>query len=139
MKRNITQGILGALITGSALLLVIVGCNSSTNPPPFSGPLELLYPKGGSGQSFQVGQPVQIKWSIHDKTQIGSVGIKYSLDNGKIWSTTPIGNGSLSFPDTTYSWVPTADQISNQFVLKVYEYQNEATINNKSVAFIVHQ
>jgi hypothetical protein len=120
-------------------VLLFVTCNNSTNPPPFTGPLELLQPKSGS---FKVGDHVTIKWSIHDRSRIGSVAINYSRDNGKTWADSLlgenlIGDSSYTYPETTHVWTPTDLQKSNQFVLKVREY-NDRTIYDKSASFVVH-
>jgi hypothetical protein len=128
-----------ALLGIITAFFVFAQCNNSTNPQQaFTGPLELLQPKGGSGQSFKVGDPVTIKWSIHDQNQIGSVVIVYSLDSGKTWGANSLAINSFTYPETTYVWTPTSLQKSDQFVLKVREY-NTASINDKSAPFVVHE
>jgi hypothetical protein len=102
----------------------------------YSGPLELVYPKGGSSRSFTVGDTVMILWSIHDKNQISSVGIRYSLDSGKTWAQNSIGGTSFSYPDTSYKWIIDSTKASNQFVLKVYDYMT-TSIFDKSAPFII--
>jgi hypothetical protein len=102
MKRN---SIL-FLVIGTAFILG-THCNSGTNPKPHVvGPLELLYPKGG--ESFKVGDTIRIKWSIHDQSQVGSVGIKYSLSGGAPWNVNLLGPGSFTYPDTSYLWTVTS-------------------------------
>jgi hypothetical protein len=101
-----------------------------------SVPLVLLNPLGGA--KFKVGEAVQIKWSVQDQNQIGSVGIGYSLNGGKTWDPNGIGAGSFTYPDTSYIWTPTAAQKSNMFVLKVYSYTDRAVLD-KSAPFAVTQ
>ena len=103
---------------------ILIQCNNATNPPPPPPALELIYPKGGSGQSFQVGQTITIVWSIHDQNQVGSVGIEYSLDGGKTWGVFPELTHSFSYPDTSYQWTIDAAYASDEFIIKVYEYIN---------------
>jgi len=128
------------VVVCSAFLLILgIQCKDSvTNPPPFSGPLELLYPKGGSGQSFKVGQPVLIKWSIHDRSAITSVEIDYSLDGGKTYNANSLATNSFPYPDTTYNWTPTVDQVSNKFILKVKNYEPPYQ-HDVSASFVVTQ
>jgi|WetSurMetagenome_2_1015567.scaffolds.fasta_scaffold190689_2 hypothetical protein len=134
-KRN---RLIGRSLIVAVVALASVTCKNNVAPPPFTGPLELVQPKGGSGQSFKVGESVLVKWSIHDQSKIGSVRVDYSLDNGKTWSANPLFDNSYTFPETTRVWTPTAAQESNEFVLKVREY-NDPTIYDKSAAFIVHK
>ena len=57
------------------------GCDSGNGPAGETKPLEIVAPKGG--ESYKVGQTVEIRWKINDASKIGSVGIVLSLDNGK--------------------------------------------------------
>jgi hypothetical protein len=128
-----------AALIGIACAIFGTNCNSGTNPPPpVAGPLELLFPKGGSGQSFNVGDTVMIKWTIHDKSQVGSVAIKYSLSVDSNWSVNDIGDKSFSYPDTSYLWAITATYTSNQFALKIYEYNNHTPCDS-SARFVIRQ
>ncbi len=137
MKRSYKKNanILSVIVT---VFMLGCLCEKNTNPTSFMGPLELLQPKGGESFKVGVGESVTIKWSIHDQNQIGSVIIDYSIDGGKIWSVNSITDHSFTYPETIYVWIPTASQISNQFVLKVREY-DDRTINDKSDPFTVHQ
>jgi len=138
MKLNSKHTILGALIAASVVMLVTIGCKSSgpTNIP-FSGPLELLYPKAG-GLSFKVGDTVHVKWSIHDHDQITSVELMYSTDGGKTLNPNSIASkGSFIYPDTTYAWTPTAAQVSTQFILIARCYTDHS-LKDQSAPFNVH-
>ncbi len=123
-----------AVLTGAGALLTAT-CDKATNPPP-PPVLELLFPKGGGNQSFKVGETVTIRWSIHDRDQIGSVGIPYSLDGGKSWSKFYIGNDSFIYPDTTCQWTIDSTYISDKFVLKIFEYTNH-TPADSSAPFVI--
>ena len=101
-----------------------------------SVPLVLLDPLGG--ENFKVGETVPIKWTIHDKSQVGSVAIKYSLSVGSNWSVNDIGDKSFSYPDTSYPWTITDTYKSNQFALKIYEYNNH-TPSDSSARFVIRQ
>ena len=142
----------GVALTGVICAIVIATqCKSSTNPPPPPPTLELLYPKGG--QSFKVGDTVLIKWSIHDTNQVKSVGISYSLDNGRTFPGTQIipsdtgSHGSTTYPDVDCRWIIGARDTSNQFILCIWEYGGQclscsATCSSpcdKSAPFVVHQ
>jgi Developmentally Regulated MAPK Interacting Protein. len=96
-----------------------IGCNNSTNPPPTPpGPLQLLHPTGG--ETFKVGQAVTVQWKINDATQISSVEVDLSIDNGKSFS--PLVNHSLPPDTTTITWTPAVDQISTTCKIRVKNY-----------------
>jgi hypothetical protein len=135
-------------VTG--VIMMVQECKKDTGanptPPP---PLELLYPKGGSGQSFKVGETVTIKWSVHEPQNMSSVGLSYSKDGGKTFPTTQIlGTGSVSRPDTTYQWVIDKQFVSDQFVLVIWDYDGQcisgspncsSKYHDKSAAFAIHE
>ncbi len=124
-------------------------CDKGTNPSPTpKGALELLYPKGGSGQSFKVGDTVTIRWSIHNTDSVVQVGISYSLDDGKTVPTTQIIAGhSFSYPDTTYQWIIGSEHCSDKFILCIWEYNSSCFTassscrypHDRSASFIVRQ
>lgn len=121
-----------ALVLG-CLLLAGLGCKSATTPAP-QKPLELVSPKGGGGQVYKVGETVTIQWRINDASKISSVGIKLSLDNGNSWCRRfpPDTNcidvdlelQAISPPATSFAWKIDSNQVTQQAVIKVYEYQN---------------
>jgi hypothetical protein len=106
----------------------------------FTGPLELIYPNSAN-TVLHVGDNVTIIWSIHDQSQISGVEVRYSLDGGATFPSTQVltTNGSPSYPDTTVTWVVASNQVSNNFVIKAFEYNNQATIFDKSSVFTVAQ
>jgi hypothetical protein len=149
--KNRTYRRFSLIILGLAgVILMLQECKNdggiTPTPPP---PIELLYPKGGSGQSFKVGDTVTIKWSIHERDQVTSVIIAYSKDGGKTGSTTQIiGNGSFAYPDTTFQWTIDKQHVSDRFVLVILEYNSNcytgsSTCSNpyhdKSAAFVIHE
>jgi hypothetical protein len=143
MEKEQKRGFWLTIWITAVMLATITNCDKGTNPPVFTGPLELLQPKGGNGKSFKVGEPVTIKWSIHDQSKIGSVALNYSLDGGKTWVDSlkreyVIYSFSFTYPETTYVWTPTDAQKSGQFVLKVREYDDRA-IKDQSAPFIIHE
>jgi hypothetical protein len=104
-------------------LTTLIQCNSGTNPLPPPPTLELLYPKGGSGQSFKVGDTVTIRWSIHDTVETRDIGLSYSLDGGKsVPGTQLIFDHSISYPVTSYRWIVKSSQVSDQFVVCIWRY-----------------
>jgi hypothetical protein len=129
---------IGRCLIAAVVALTTLSCKNNVAPPQFSGPLELLQPKGGSGVSFTVGESVLVKWFIHDQSKIGSVRVDYSLDNGKTWSANPLFDNSYTYPETSRVWTPTIAETTSQFMLKVREY-NDPTIYDKSAAFVVHK
>jgi hypothetical protein len=116
--------LLGILATGFY-------CDTTTNKP--SDPLEIIQPKGG--ETYTVGQTVEIKWKINDFSQILSVAVQLSTDNGK--SITYLADHSISSETTSFSWTIQTDQVSNQCFVKVYEY-NDKSIYAKSGIFTVN-
>ena len=124
------------ILAAGLLITACIQCDKGTNPPPFNGPLELVYPKAAN-TTIHVGDTVQIRWSIHDTNQISSIEVRCSLDSGVTWpSTLVIGTSSHAYPDTTQTWIVSSSQISNKFVLMVRDYNNRAIYNNSS-AFTV--
>ena len=113
---------------------VFMNCDNGNGPNPVTKPLEIVSPKGG--ESYTVGQSVEIKWKINDASKIGSVGITLSLDNGKTFSAYDLELTSIYPPTTTFSWTIASDQVSDQCVIEVREY-NDHSINDKSGAFTV--
>ena len=126
--------VIRCLITLTGIVIVLnfsMQCDNGTNPPDPVGPLELLYPKG-SDESFKVGDTVIIRWSIHDQSRVQAVGMSYSLDGGKtVTNNQIIGNGSVTYPDTTYRLVIDSRFISDSFVLVIWEY-NERCLTGLS-------
>jgi hypothetical protein len=106
----------------------------------FSGPLELLYPQGGSGVQFHVGDVITIKWTIHNLDVITDVELRYSLDSGVTWPSTQvinkIGGASFSYPDTTRVLTIDSTLVSKKFRFRVNRY-NDQTLNDKSAAFTI--
>jgi hypothetical protein len=116
-------------------MVAFINCNDINDPnPPPAGPLELMAPKGG--ESYKVGQTVEIKWKINDESKVASVGIKLSLDNGKSYLVNDLESHSIPSTTTSFQWTITSDQVSSQCIIKVYEY-NDASINDKSTAFTI--
>jgi hypothetical protein len=112
-------------LTMAVGLFALAKCDSGNNPPPPPPPgdLELLYPKGGSGQSFRVGDTVNIRWAIHDTVETRDIGLSYSLDGGKtVPGTQLISNHSISYPNTTYQWIIDSIQKSDEFVVCIWRY-----------------
>jgi hypothetical protein len=142
MKKSAAPWIFIAL---SVLLCVAVRCNENDPNDEVKKVLALLAPTGGAGYSCTVGDTVQISWrvdnSIPDSTRVSSVGIKYSTDGGTGF-TYAIGTGSFSVPIDTpvhtgsYRWVVGSEHVSTQFVIKVYDYQEQLR-SDKSAPFVV--
>jgi Developmentally Regulated MAPK Interacting Protein. len=126
-------------IAGSIILLgllaLCLSCDNGSNPATPSKPLEIIQPKGG--ESYTVGQTVDIKWRINDLTKISSVMVKLSTNNGKTFPVVLVGSLSIPPDSTSVSWTPLSDQVSTQCIVKVYEYNNESTIYDKSGIFTV--
>jgi hypothetical protein len=121
----------GALfVTGLSLL---TACDNGTDPQPGADPVQILKPLGG--ESYVVGTAVTIAWKINDKTKIASIGIKVSTDGGITWPTTLAGRSFL-VTETSYAWTPTAEEVSNEVMLMIYEY-NDESINSKSGNFTI--
>jgi hypothetical protein len=103
----------------------------------FSGPLELLYPRGGAGVTYKVGDIVTIKWTIHDLNQVNAIVMAYSLDSGVSWPSRQIINVTTTYPDTTSLWVIDSNCVSTKFRLKVYQYGEQGSLYNKSAVFTI--
>jgi hypothetical protein len=116
------------------LLIVTISCDKGTNSstPPFKT-LELLQPRGG--ESYKVNQTVAIRWRINDTSNISTVGIMLSLDGGKTWPLS-LGNGSFPPETTSFSWTIESTQVSDQCMIKVYDYISQS-INDRSGVFLV--
>ena len=114
--------------------IISLQCDNGNGPDNPAGPLELVSPKGG--ESYQVGQTVEVKWKINDATKISSVGIKLSLDNGKSFLGNDLETSSIFPPTTTFSWTITDEHVSSQCLLEVYDYIDNS-INDKSGTFSV--
>jgi hypothetical protein len=138
-----------AVIAAAMGLLLSAGvrCDKGNDPSDEEKKvLTLLAPAGGTGYSCSVGDTVEISWrvdnSIPDSTMVSSVGILYSTDGGAGFLYA-IGTGSFSVPlDTpvytdSYRWAVGGEHLSNQFVIKVYDYQ-EQTRSDRSAPFVVN-
>jgi hypothetical protein len=126
--------ILGMAIVCGVMMTVV--CDNGTEPadvPVSTKILELLQPQGG--ETYKVNQTVLVKWRINDATKVSSVGVKLSIDSGKTFPGMITVNGSVFPPTAEFSWTITADQVSDKCVVKVYEYNGEATINDRSATF----
>lgn len=82
--------------------------------------LELVQPVGG--ESYTVGDTVQIQWKINDSTKITTVVVALSLDSGMTF--TPLFGHSFSVDTTSALLVVDSTQVSNQAIIKVYDYQD---------------
>ncbi len=123
------QGTFAKKLTKSMVVFIglipMLLCDNGTSPPS-TRPLELIFPRGGGGQTFKVGDTVTIKWKINDLSKVNDVGISYSLDGGKtVTGTQIIGNGSIAYPDTSYRWIITDRFVSDSFVLIIWEYKGQ--------------
>ena len=131
-----------ALFGPFIFLSLIIGCTSGNNPKPTPPrPLALLNPVGGNGVILYVGDTVTVRWSVKnipDSNQVSSVGIRYSLDGGTTFPNTQFidQSSSVTPPDTTYLWTIDSTQISNSFVVKIYDYSNNVPFD-KSAPFII--
>jgi hypothetical protein len=106
-------------------MLTGMQCKGNGPVEPAQRPLELLYPKGGSGQTFKVGDTVRIRWSIHDVNAVKGVGVSYSLDGGAtVKATQIISTKQSTYPDTTLLWEIDESYISDKFVLVIWEYNS---------------
>lgn len=122
MKNNNYQRLSLIFLGMTGAFLIFTQCKSGMEPTP-PPPLELLYPKGGSGQSFKVGDTVNIRWAIHDTMETRDVGLSYSLDGGKtVRGTQLIYDHSISYPNTTYRWIIDSIQKSDEFVVCIWRY-----------------
>ena len=124
---------ISSIVVGS-LLALGVNCDKGANTNTPLKPLEIIQPKGG--ETYTVGQTVEIRWRINDLSKILSVGVKLSTNNGKLY--TPILFPDHSFPsETTWvSWIIQSNQASAQCIVEVHEY-NDVNLNDKSGAFTV--
>jgi hypothetical protein len=124
---------MSSIVVGSFLVLGL-NCDKGTNTNTPIKPLEILQPKGG--ETYTVGQTVEIRWRINDLSKIPSVGVKLSIDNGKLY--TPLLLPDRSFPpETTWvSWIIQSTQASAHCIVEVYDYSDES-LYDKSGAFTV--
>jgi hypothetical protein len=117
-------------------MTAFISCDDGAGPSGTAKPLELLAPKGGG--SYQVGQTVEVKWKINDATKISSVGIRLSLDNGKSYLGNDLELTSIFPPTTSFSWTITADQVSTQCMLKIYDYIDNSIYDKSSIFTITN-
>jgi hypothetical protein len=113
-------------------MAVFCCCNNGAGPAPEVKPLEIVAPKGN--EIYTVGTTVTVRWKINDAGQISSVGIMLSLNAGKSFSM--LADHSFPPETTSVSWMVTSDHVSNQCVIKVYDYINQM-IFDKSGTFSV--
>jgi hypothetical protein len=142
MKKAMFSMVIAVL---SIVLFVAAGCgDDSTKPKPVvPRTITLLSPKGGPGDSTRVGDTVTIRWTLHndnpDSAKFGSLGITGSTDGGVNF----IGIVTLSVPTDTpvwtssFRWPIDGGRNSNQFVLKLYEYQNNSPSFDQSAPFVI--
>jgi hypothetical protein len=127
MKKNAAFVNIVALCS---LLFITVSCKHGIDPTEVPRPLTILTPKGGTGVVYHVGDTVMVTWSINnniaDSEKVISVGLRYSKDGGATFPGNQMlyWGGSLPTDTTWYKWIIDSTQISNQFVIKAYEYSN---------------
>ena len=138
MKKTSTLTMITAF---SVLLCIAVTCkngNNSDDPPHKQ--LTLLTPLGGAGVQYAVGDSVTIMWTVDNTIPgcqpIASVAVMYSTDGG---ATFPFGIRNTSFPtDTTsYRWGVENIHVSNQFKIKIYDYNDASNASDQSASFII--
>jgi len=94
--------------------------------------LEIIHPAGG--EIWAVGGTYLIQWRIIDSLKVSSVVVALSLDNGKTFNAL-FGN---TFPKDTTSvvWSVDSSRVSNQCVIRVYDYI-DYSIQDKSETFSI--
>jgi hypothetical protein len=132
-RRNM---LFAGLFASVALMVLAAGCDKGTEPTPPKKPLELLYPTGG--ESFMMDSVVTIRWRINDTTQVSSVVVKLSINNGLTYDYLISSTGSVFPPELSVPWIVTSDQASSQCKIWIYEYQpGHPEVSDKSAVFTV--
>jgi hypothetical protein len=129
----------------SIVLFVAAGCgdDSTKLKPVVPRTITLLSPKGGPSDSSKVGDTVRISWTLHndnpDSAKFGSLGIYGSTDGGVSFG----GIVTLSVPADTavwtssYLWTIDGGRNSNQFVIKLAEYNHNSPSFDQSAPFVI--
>jgi len=118
MKKNIVCQSL--ILTIMCMLFAGMACNKSTGTKTTPSAMVVLQPK--AGQTFKVGDTINIKWQVNYPDSISSIVLwLYSLPDSIPMS---LATSSFAYPDTTFSWVADSAAASNHCYIKLQEYFN---------------
>lgn len=112
--------------------------DTNGTPCPFECPaaseITLLCPNGG--ETYSVGDIVQVKWCYGSGFTDAGVVIKASTDGGRIWSD-PMGAGQIDKPNNTFRWVVSEKEVGTEILLQVEGYNDNTLFDRTDSSYTV--
>ncbi len=116
--------------------IALLGCGGDDgNNDPQGGDITVLAPNGG--ESLKVGEAVSIRWDCIES--IKDVTIALSLDNGSTFLPAKIADtvDDQSSGWKNLSWTPSADQVGDSCLLRIYDYNDTNNYDHSDQTFTV--